>query len=1132
MFWDNNKINDEDMEEEEDDEECQLIDPNDINIIEDSNNWHPGPEYIIAYAKQLGYDEKKDPKEILNIAEKYLTLALPLNIKRAFYKENLQILYIDMNTQEIQLETDLEKQAKEEFDQIRKMKQGGKDPAPIPTKSINRNIDDNINDKQDDIDNESNEEIRLEDNTESIKINEEKRKKNKKDKKDGLKNMKNNINKNNKRSNPDFDDCFDLDRSSNDENNDNEKNNLAMHLNLKTNDDEEQEEDENDIIKKNYKKGKEDDNISDKEEDQKITAIRNKKKQKEKEMVLNLNDSDESKDNIIINEKNKINKRDDSKLKKNYLEINKKKLENFKTKMKKEYISNKKDFIENFNKRKLKDSKNKIKKELSKEQNENLKNYENTLKEKMGQDLEQYKKNLLLDLEKKLLKNSSQNEINESKEKNDLEIKKMSLESNIRIQKERNSNKKESELIKNKNILEDKKSSKEEIMKRKKSNLELENKNKLLSLEKDFERNFEKEKHKFMSKQKELYLPIKAEKNIINDVINEYSKQLKEKFEEEKIMINIEFEQKLEKDLENYKIKLKKEREDNIKQINDDINNLGKNYYLELDIIKEENNSNNKKEEEFTKNNIQKASELFDVIKNKYNNNIDIQINEIKNLIKNLFENNYNDFNNGTIEIKVEELIIDKLSKEKLKLNKLKSFIDLAEKDYMNKEIDINYISKAILLVCKLLNEKSNIFDFGLEESTDLKNKDDDLVNEITYNIKNFNNDFQMKFNINDHKNKIYSFLNKELKKLMDSIDKENEKKNININNVFKYTNNNKFKFASNNQEMDLNQLINKKDNEINNNYKSNFQNIFKNINTPNSLNLVSSRNFNNRYDFNSALLGTERIKNINNTKSIADYSIGLNNINNNYMNKNNSLISRDNNNHLNNENINENEENDNISPSEFNPNFIISQLPNEILNNFSDELLNIYKRINDFLTVESNKLSEEIKDLGKKKEAYKKLKEIKESRELDQYNNFFNQIYINEKNNSNKSKRNLEDKLKIFNMIKSNYEEALDFLNNNLNRQDIFKEKLNILLMHINDYYENYNSNRNKVNNLNDYNIHQLNLNPSFSNRKEENFSKNKMNLINNRYGNNNFEYNNNNNNNYMKYRGGSFDISNYKFD
>ena len=112
--------------------------------------------------------------------------------------------------------------------------------------------------------------------------------------------------------------------------------------------------------------------------------------------------------------------------------------------------------------------------------------------------------------------------------------------------------------------------------------------------------------------------------------------------------------------------------------------------------------------------------------------------------------------------------------------------------------------------------------------------------------------------------------------------------------------------------------------------------------------------------------------------------------------------------------------------------------------------------------------------------------------------------------------------------MIKSNYEEALDFLNNNLNRQDIFKEKLNVLSMHINDYYENYNSTRN---NLNDYNIHELNLNPIFSNRKEDNFSKNKINLINNRYGNNNFEYNNNNNNNYMKYRGGSYDISNYKF-
>ena len=106
-------------EAEEEEEDCQYIDPNDISIIEDSNNWKPTPKYVVAYAKQLGFDPDKDPKELINIAEKYLNIRLPDNIRRAFMKDTLQILYIDMNTQEIKLSTEYEEQAKEEFEKIR-----------------------------------------------------------------------------------------------------------------------------------------------------------------------------------------------------------------------------------------------------------------------------------------------------------------------------------------------------------------------------------------------------------------------------------------------------------------------------------------------------------------------------------------------------------------------------------------------------------------------------------------------------------------------------------------------------------------------------------------------------------------------------------------------------------------------------------------------------------------------------------------------------------------------------------------------------------------------------------------------------------------------------------------------------
>ena len=115
MNW-NGDENESDCEDNED--SYQLIDPNDLYIIDDPD-WKPTQEYIVAYATQLGYNKAEDPKEILDDAETYLTYKLPDNIKRAFAKVNLQILYIDKNAQEINLSSYLEEQAKEEMEKIR-----------------------------------------------------------------------------------------------------------------------------------------------------------------------------------------------------------------------------------------------------------------------------------------------------------------------------------------------------------------------------------------------------------------------------------------------------------------------------------------------------------------------------------------------------------------------------------------------------------------------------------------------------------------------------------------------------------------------------------------------------------------------------------------------------------------------------------------------------------------------------------------------------------------------------------------------------------------------------------------------------------------------------------------------------
>ena len=286
MNWDEaEKINDDELEEDlEEDEECQLIDPNDLIIIDDSQNWHPTTQYIVSYAKQLGFDPNKDPKELITVAEKYLTYRLPDNIKRAFTKKDYQILYIDMTTQEIQLRTQIEEQATEEFERIRfqynkKMKKTdeGKnflnDLKQKTDDELKRKLEEqkkfmekdkfrddkilNLNlDSEEDKQDNSNDEIHLEDNANELnnKANgkeeeeedddDKKRNKNK----TYINNMKNNKNNNNNTRYKEIgvDDCFDVDDKSsvNDSINDNKNKNLKKsknnqkELDLKLNDEE------------------------------------------------------------------------------------------------------------------------------------------------------------------------------------------------------------------------------------------------------------------------------------------------------------------------------------------------------------------------------------------------------------------------------------------------------------------------------------------------------------------------------------------------------------------------------------------------------------------------------------------------------------------------------------------------------------------------------------------------------------------------------------------------------------------------------------------------------------------------------------------------------------------------------
>ncbi len=107
----NNKNEEEDEVEELEEE---LIDPNDLIIINDPKNWEPTQEQIYAYAEELGIDVDSDPKELIEIAYKYLKNEIPSDWKRTFRKDNNQLLYINFKTNDIRLSTDIEEKAKDE----------------------------------------------------------------------------------------------------------------------------------------------------------------------------------------------------------------------------------------------------------------------------------------------------------------------------------------------------------------------------------------------------------------------------------------------------------------------------------------------------------------------------------------------------------------------------------------------------------------------------------------------------------------------------------------------------------------------------------------------------------------------------------------------------------------------------------------------------------------------------------------------------------------------------------------------------------------------------------------------------------------------------------------------------------
>ena len=1132
------------MNYEYDEEEEEIeIDPNDLIIIPENEYWKPKQEYILAYAIKLGFDIDNDPPELLKIAEKYLTIELPEGFCRAFSKKDLSLLYLNLITKVLDKETEIEDRAREEYRMLKeKLRNDENKVKIIPRKKI-APIGSKKPDKEQKIEKKgiSDKLFKREVEKNKNKINDEIKPSDKKIKLDYNDNEEDEYDYSEKK--------YEIDSRKNKKDynqiinkNDSEKYLMnqkdSSHL-IKYFDeyDSSSEEDKKSIkpipSKKNMnlKKEKSVENLKvsneienpDTIEEKKYNSINpnyqrsNKKRQNlrydrksldklNQEILSNKHKEEEENNNEISKEENNynnnnnlnikinngsVNLKDIEQLKNNYLKKIKKEFKKNKIDLKDNYIKNRKIFIEDLTNH-LEDE-NKIKiAELKEDNLKEISNYENYLKDKMKNELEKYKNILINEY------NQNSEDINEDQEENDnnfdykkrnMEIELNKFKSEIAIQKEKNKLKKEILEQKRKNEINEKLKILNQNQKIKKLNLEKQLKNKIESLTNKYNTNLNLYKTKYeIEFQKGLY----NNKNTIdtNDKIieelSQYEKNLKEEFDENINYLKDDLDKKLNKNLEEFKENINKENsEDKINKTNIE---LETDYFNILNEMKEDNKYQIKKIEDTIKSLFQKISNSFDEIKNKSKKDINKMISDISKKIKDTInDENYEDKQ----EVLINDFLSELISKKILILNKNNSFIDMAEEEYKQNKILIEYFIEIIRMISEMISEKNQKSNSMIINNDDMN---DFLINEILQRINNLMEEFKYKYE-DEQNNRLYPLLYDAFQKLMD----------------LKYDNNNDYNLPFNSSR--INPIINNQ-NVTNVNYLNYINNSVMNdtnYNNNNNYVLVSNRTINNinkKIDsldktiinnniLNKNQINSPREKQINNSSLYINPQTQRNNfsLNQNYtLNQSNPRI---------NNNIFPIKEDfeSNLSSRNYN-NIYIPQIPNEILNNFNSENIRNYKIIIDFLINEYKQISEGQNIYYNRNNANQKLNFLKESEEYQNYNHIFEQISKQENDKNQQYLKDLESKRSVLEIIRNNCEESFNMIIRYNNKTNIINNKLEILITHIEDYNKHFNSRRNyiKYNYQTNPNIQNL-FNNTFQIEKRNN---NQQNILYNSFSNN----------------------------
>ena len=490
--------------------------------------------------------------------------------------------------------------------------------------------------------------------------------------------------------------------------------------------------------------------------------------------------------------------------------------------------------------------------------------------------------------------------------------------------------------------------------------------------------------------------------------------------ENQKQKLKEEYETKLRNEINEFKKNLNNKNDNDSLRISSERNELENEYYNALNMIKTTYKNNQSKTDEVIKNLIEKSSLLFDEIINKQNKKVDITQKDINQNLKEILKANPDNEKNC---LQFEDFLVEKITREKMQLNKLSSFVDMTENDYKSKKFLLEYFIEISKIMRKIITDKKS-------NNLNEYNNDDSIIKDIIVNSNNIINNFRLRYDA-EYNNKLYPMLYNSFQKLMNLLFNDTNTNNMIDNSIYcagglNPVNNN---ISMNNDYFRMNQTVlndnNNNQNIIIDNNKT--VNMNQTLNMQGGLNPLSSkRNYNNNNILNKTFSNTFR----------SNYN--MNPINEDLTNLEESLLDN---------NVNMN-------------NIDIPQLPsNVVLNN---ECLRMYKLITEFLLNESKKIQIDINKYNRKKNENTKLSMLKESGEFPQYNNIFNQIYEEENNKSNQNLKDIQRKSEIFEIIKNNTDENFKFILNFPNRNDIISSKLKVLLTHIEDYNKNFYSKNN----------------------------------------------------------------------